>query len=35
MADASVKFVNDDIDEFVWRALGTPDGGEIVDMSNL
>ena len=29
MADASTQFISDDIDPTVWRALGTPDGGEI------
>jgi len=33
MADASTRFVNDSIDPVVWRALGTPDGGEIVSLN--
>lgn len=35
MADAAVKFVSDDVDLVVWRAMGTADGGEIVDSSTL
>ncbi len=35
MADGSTTFVNDDIDIIVWRALGTTDGGEVVDSSTL
>jgi prepilin-type N-terminal cleavage/methylation domain-containing protein len=30
MADASVRFVGDDIDLVVWQALATRDGGEVV-----
>jgi hypothetical protein len=30
MADASVRFVGDDIDLAVWQALATRDGGEVV-----
>ena len=30
LADASTRFVSDDIDVDIWRALGTTDGGEIV-----
>lgn len=35
MADGSTRFVSDDIDWFVWRALGTADGGEVIDNSTL
>jgi hypothetical protein len=35
MADGSTRFVNDDIDIIIWRAMGTTDGGEIVDNSTL
>ncbi len=31
MADGSTRFVNDNIDLLVWMALGTADGGEVVD----
>lgn len=34
-ADGSVKFLNDDIDPKVLRALSTPDGGEPVDFDQL
>jgi prepilin-type processing-associated H-X9-DG protein len=30
MADGSTRFVSDAIDAVLWRALGTPDGGELV-----
>ena len=30
MCDASVRFVSDDVDQTVWRGLGTKSGGEIV-----
>lgn len=32
--DASVAFINDDIDLAVWQALATPDGEEVVSESN-
>jgi len=35
MADGSTKFISDDIDLVVWHALGTADGGEMVDSSTL
>ncbi|TWU29428.1 DUF1559 domain-containing protein [Bythopirellula polymerisocia] len=31
MADGSTRFVSDDIDPLVWLALGTSDGGEVID----
>jgi hypothetical protein len=34
-ADGSVKFLNDDIDPQVLRALSTPDGGEPVDAEQI
>ncbi len=33
LADASSRFVSDDIDIVVWHALATPDGGEVVDLN--
>jgi len=30
MADASVQFIRDDIDVFIWWALGSRDGGEVI-----
>lgn len=30
MGDGSVRFINDQIDGFVWRALGTAAGGEAI-----
>ena len=30
-ADGSTKFVNESIDLYVWRRLGSSDGGEFVD----
>lgn len=30
MADGSVRFIGDQIDGFVWRALGTVAGGEAI-----
>jgi prepilin-type N-terminal cleavage/methylation domain-containing protein len=35
LADASSRFINDDIDIVVWHALATPDGSEVVDLSQL
>lgn len=35
MADAAVRFVSDDVDVIVWRAMGTADGGEVVNSSTL
>lgn len=35
MADGSTHFISDEIDVLVWHALGTPDGGEVVDASQL
>ena len=35
MADGSTRFFSDEIDQVVWHALGTPDGGEIVDSAQL
>ncbi|QDT00810.1 DUF1559 domain-containing protein [Adhaeretor mobilis] len=35
MADASTRFINDSIDQVVWWALATPEGGEIVDAGQL
>jgi len=29
--DGSVKFVTNSIDQATWRALGTRNGGEVVD----
>ena len=31
MADGSVRFVKDSVGRKVWRALGTRNGGEIVE----
>ena len=31
MCDASVSFVSNDIDLAVWRAMGTPNGGEVFE----
>lgn len=33
MADGSTKFISNDTDLLVWMALGTSDGGEVVDSS--
>jgi len=30
LGDGSVRFVEDTIDGFVWRALGTVGGGEVI-----
>ena len=30
MADGSTRFVSDDIDLLVWRAMGSADGGEVI-----
>ena len=35
MADGSTRYVTDDIDVLVWHAVGTPDGGEVVNTSQL
>ena len=35
MADGATKFITDEIDRDVWHALGTPDGGELYDASQL
>ena len=35
MADSSVRFVANSIDGFVWRALGTVSGGEVVSGDSL
>ena len=35
LADASTRFISDDIDIIAWHALATPDGEEVVDMSQL
>jgi prepilin-type processing-associated H-X9-DG protein len=33
MADSSLQFVQNDIALAVWRAMGTMDGGEVVDQA--
>jgi hypothetical protein len=30
-ADGSGRFINDEIDVAVWRAMGTREGGEVFD----
>ena len=31
MCDGSVNFVNNDIDLYIWRAMGSPKGGEVLE----
>ena len=35
MADGATRFVTDGVDRGIWHALSTPDGGEIIDSSEL
>ena len=35
MADASVRFVENEIDGIVWQAMCTRDGGEVIDNGGL
>lgn len=35
MADGATRFISDEIDQLVWHALGTPDGGELLASTEL
>lgn len=35
MADGSTRYFTDDVDVVVWHALATPDGGELIDATQL
>jgi len=34
MADSSLRFVNDDITQPIWQAMGTMNGNEVISEGN-